>query len=64
LQRLKLVVITKNVIPEGPITMDPMPLRKPAQPAKVVKGKLSLPTKEDPSINLDQHEGEANNYAK
>jgi len=64
LQRLKLVVITKNVIPEGPITMDPMPLREPAQLAKVVKGELPLPTKEDPSINLDQHKGEADDYAK
>ena len=64
MQRLKLVVITKNVIPEGPITMDPMPLREPAQPAEVVKGELPLPTKKDPSINLDQHEGEANDYAK
>ena len=64
LQRLKLIVITKNVIPEGPITMDPMLLSEPTQLTKVVKGELLLPTKEDPSINLDQHEGEANNYAK
>ena len=64
LQRLKLVVITKDVIPEAPITMDPMPLRKPAQPAEVVKGELPLPTEEDSSINLDQHEGEADDYAK
>ena len=64
MQRLKLVVITKNVIPEGPIIMDPMPLREPAQLAKVVKGELSLLTKEDPSINLDQYEGEADDYAK
>ena len=64
LQRLKLVVITENVIPEGPIIMDPMPLRKPVQLAEVVKGELPLPTEEDPSINLDQHKGEANDYAK
>ena len=64
MQRLKLVVITKDVIPEAPITMDQMPLREPAQPAKVVKGELPLPTKENPSINLDQHEGEADDYAK
>ena len=64
MQKLKLVVITKNVIPEGPITMDPMPLRELAQPAKVVKGKLSLSTEEDSSINLDQYEGEADDYAK
>ena len=64
MQRLKLVVITKNVIPEEPITMDPMPLTEPTQPAEVVKGELPLPTKEDPSINLDQHKGEANDYAK
>ena len=38
LQRLKLVVITKDIIPEAPITMNPMPLRKPVQPAEVVKG--------------------------
>ena len=64
MQRLKLVVITKDVIPEVPITMNPMPLREPAQPAEVVKGELPLPTKEDPSINLDQHKGEADDYAK
>ena len=64
LQRLKLMVITKNVIPEGPIIMDPMPLREPTQPAKVVKGELPLPTEEDPSINLNQHEGKADDYAK
>ena len=64
MQRLKLVVITKNVISEEPIIMDPMLLREPAQPAKVVKGELSLSTEEDPSINLDQHEGEADDYAK
>ena len=58
------MVITENVIPEGPITMDPMPLKEPAQPAEVVKGELSLPTEEDPSINLDQHKGEADDYAK
>jgi len=58
------MVITKNVIPEAPITMDLMPLREPAQPAKVVKGELPLPTEEDPSINLDQHESEADDYAK
>jgi len=64
LQRLKLIVITKNVIPEGPITMDPMLLSEPTQLTKVVKGELLLPTKEDPSINLDQHKSEANDYAK
>ena len=64
MQRFKLVVITKNVIPEGPIIMNPMPLREPAQPAEVVKGELPLPTEEDPSINLDQHEGKADDYAK
>ena len=64
LQRLKLVVITENVIPEAPITLDQMPLREPKQPAEVVKGELPLPTEEDPSINLDQHEGKANDYAK
>ena len=64
LQRLKLVVVTKNVIPKGPITMNPMLLKEPAQLTKVVKGELSLPTKEDPSINLDQHKSKADNYAK
>ena len=64
LQRLKLMVITEDVIPEAPITLDPMPLREPAQPAKVVKGELLLPTEENPSINLDQHKGKANDYAK
>ena len=58
------MVITKDIIPEAPITMNPMPLRETTQPAEVVKGELPLPTKEDPSINLDQYEGEADDYAK
>ena len=44
--------------------MNPMPLRKPVQLAEVVKGELLLPTKENPSINLDQYKGKANDYTK
>jgi len=35
-----------------------------AREYKLEAGKLPLPTEENPSINLDQHEGEANDYAK
>jgi hypothetical protein len=46
------------VIPEGPTKPNTAMLREPDVPAPVIRGERPLPTKENPSINLDMHEGD------